>query len=280
MNDSYALTNFQIAGFVLGPLAIVLLLWLLTPSVAYRTAHCWLLENGGGNSKNWLHYKSLKRLLTLRDIAMNAANRTEFTSDDLNLLNGLFAKLGQPSAALIRPKTGECVDRFSMDVENSHDEIRDRLIVLEVLSDGVTWKDLPLRKAVVRQCGPDCLMLHRLAEMEAADEIVTAFAKYCQENGLLHTGLRLGSGELKGFIDIQMRPPDKARLLFEALKVAHPDQCFAVIEPPIGCAFDNNTMTPLGGTIPGQHSEVQEVRRCGIARTSNPKWTIKAIVKI
>lgn len=279
MNEGYALTNFQIAGFVLGPVAILFLLWLLMPSDEYRAAHGWLCENGRGNCKNWLRYKSLKRLLSPRDIAMNAINQTEFTPDDFHLLNALFAKLGQPSAELIQPKAGECVDGFSMEAANRNDEIHDRRLVLEVLSNGVIWRGEPLKKAMIRQCGPDFLMLHRLGEMMSSDETVTAFAKYCRENGLLNTGLRLGAGDLKGFIDIQMHP-SRARPFFEALQTAHPDDCFELIEPTPGSAFDDNRMFVSGGLTPGQQSVVREVRRCGIARTSNPKWVIKAVVKI
>jgi hypothetical protein len=210
---------------------------------------------------------------------MNATNNPEFTSDDLMLLNGLFEKLGQPAAEFIRPATGDSVDPPSMEILNEEDAIPDRPLVLDTLTAGVRWRGDTLRKASIVQCGPDYLMMHRLMDQTAQDGIVSAFLEYCESKNLLEKGCQLGAGELKGFVDTQMRA-DMTRVLFDALKKAHPDQCFKLIEPSPGSAFNNDTMLPSAGSVPGQRSTVVEVRRCGIARTSRPMWIIKAVVKI
>jgi len=129
------------------------------------------------------------------------------------------------------------------------------------------------------QCSPDFLMMHRLMNDDVQDEILSAFLEYCKRQNLLAKGCQLGACELKGFIDTQMRA-DLPRVLFDALKKAHPNKCYEVIEPSPGSAFNNNTMVPSAGAVPGQRSAVVEVRRCGIARTRHPEWIIKAVVKI
>lgn len=279
MNGSYPVTNPEIAAFVLGMAVIAISVWLLTPSATYRITHRWLRENGQNEAKKWLYYWSFKSFFNPADIAMNAVNNPEFTPDDLMLLNRLFEKLGQPAAEFIRPETGDGVDPSSMEIQNKGDAIPDQLLVLDALTTGVRWKGGILKKASIVQCGPDFLMMHRLMDHAEKDEIVSAFLEYCESKDLLDKGYKLGAGELKGFIDTQMRA-DKTRALFEALRNAHPDHCFELIEPSPGAVFDNDTMVPLAGSVPGQRSIVTETRRCGIARTSHPKWIIKALVKI
>jgi len=213
---------------------------------------------------------------------MNAVNSSTFSSDDLEHLNQLFEKLGQPPAGAILPVAEddfvETIMNDLMSPGQCHQQKRS--YVLEVKAIGVKWRRDVLKKAEVVACTPDHLMIQRLAASgKNESKIVQTFLDHLRQNNELTADFELDPSVLNGFIQSKMLQKD-AESLFEYLANSHPDADFSINYPKEKDNYNADTMTPRGGQIAGQKCKVAEVIHPGLTRRHNKSWRIKALVRI
>ncbi len=270
--------SLLLAGIVT-EIFLVRLLW---PSFTYRTARKWLKLKHSKKYNDWIRYRTFKHQVTAHFIAMNAATNSSFSLDDLNQLNELFEKLGQPPVHPIIPAIGDRFDDSQMrdltdDTKSNH---RGRSYVLEVGSLGVAWRTEVLKKAGVVACTADRLMIHNLVAIGAAEErILQDFVNYLKQGMPIGPKFELHPSVLQGFIQLKMSERETEGL-FRMLVKSHPESDFILVYPKVEERFNGDAMAPRGGQPPGQHCTVAEVVHPGLARKNNKSWRIKALVKI
>jgi hypothetical protein len=262
-------------------LVVGILIWLLLPTRTYLIARSWLKTHHPKKMSEWIRYSTLKRQVTPRLIAMNATKNSQFSDDDLVHFNELFCKLGQQPAQKIFPVPGskfaaQVMADLSGSEAGSHGKLE---YVLSTEAFGVEWGGIILRKAEVVACTPDRLMIENLNESADRVAVVRQFRDYLLRRELINSKTELTSSAIQGFIDFAMIE-DKARELFELLKRSHPDPVFSLVIPKVGDPFSADTMTPKGGKMAGKNCRVVEVVHPGLIRKDDPRWRIKALVKI
>ena len=268
----------EIILYSCGAVFLAYLVWLLVPSPAFKQALRWLQENEIESPQKWLRYQTIKKSITPRKIAMNIIDHPEFTEQDLRQLNSLFEKLNQPAAGQIAPNFG---DRFSpekMQACNIHTRPHD-YYVSHRIDFGVEWRHEVLKPAQVEACSADRLMLYRMNSFEIpAADIISRLVNHL----MIHAApdFYLDAGNLQGFIQQNMLPSDQVPKLFQSLIDLHPEKCYQIYWPQAGDPFNIDRMTPAGGAIAGKNTTVREVLEPGLERKGNPKWLIKARVKI
>lgn len=271
--------TFYLATFA-GVAAMALLGWLLLPSTCFRVARSWVRAEGQGKYQHWIRYRTIKRSLSPHAIAMNAIHDSSFSENDLEKLNELFAKLEQPPAKLINPKTG---DPFvSRDMKHAGEEFepkRGELYVLDLRSNGVVWRHEVLKKANVTKCTSDRLLIHNLALQETAgEELAESFLHFLQHEGELKPDFELSPSKVQGFMDTKISE-SQANGLLASLMESDPDGDLSLIRPVPGQKYDDDTMIAAGDQ-PGHRCKVVDVIHPGLKRKSCRDWRVKALVNI
>jgi hypothetical protein len=268
---------FYLSTFV-GTTAV--LFWFFLPTPVFQAAKSWVQTVGPEKYRHWIRYSTIKRSLTPHAIAMNAIQDSSFSENDLEMLNELFAKLEQPPAKLIHPKTG---DPFvSRDMQHAGDEFNPRtgeLYVLAVRSNGVTWRDEVLKKANVTKCTSDRLLMHNLAlQKTAGKKLAESFLDFLQQDGELKPDFELSSSKVQGFMDTKIDESQAEGLLLTLME-SDPDGDLSLIRPAPDQTYDNDTMLAWGNQ-PGHHCKVVAVTHPGLKRKSDRAWRVKALVTI
>lgn len=268
---------FYLSTFV-GTTAV--LFWFFLPTPVFRAAKSWVQTVGPEKYRHWIRYSTNKRSLTPHAIAMNAIQDSSFSENDLEMLNELFAKLEQPLAKLIHPKTG---DPFvSRDMQHAGDEFNPRrgeLYVLAVRSNGVTWRDEVLKKANVTKCTSDRLLVHNLAlQKTAGKQLAESFLDFLQQDGELKPDFELSASKVQGFMDTKI-DESQAEGLLSTLMESDPDGDLSLIRPAPDQTYDDDTMLAWGSQA-GHHCKVVAVTHPGLKRKSDRSWRVKALVTI
>lgn len=207
---------------------------------------------------------------------MNAVRSEKFLPEDIELLNELFGKLGQAPAQLIAPKRFEAIPPDT-EVEGAVSPVAARqrglCFTLELLEVGVSWRTEVLKKARVRGCGADFVMLERAKN----DPLGARFVE--RLGGRVTAECRLHPSDIEGFLDI-FGLRDRGNDLLELIVQEDPDHDFAWNHVAAGDDFDGELMTIEGGASAGQRCKVVEVIHRGLQRKSDRRWKIKALVRI
>jgi hypothetical protein len=262
-----------------GAAILALLIWLLLPSKNYQIAKSWVRESGKGPHHNWLRYRTLKRFLTPAQIVMNAVEQPEFTSEDLNDLNRLFAKLDQEQAEAVCPPPGSRYNH-SEAVDLNRLSSASTFYVGELVKPGVRWRKEILKKAEVRACTADRLAVQSLLGANSLPpSILSPIRTYFEERRSLTPDFRLDASMLQGVVQVSLTNSD-ADKLFQALCDVHPESAFILVSPATDDAFNSDSMAPSGGEIAGMNCTVLEVLHSGLIRKDDPDWRIKALVRI
>ena len=263
-----------------GIAAIVVLVWLLLPPPVFRAAKSWVRTEGPEKYRHWIRYSTIKRRLTPKTIAMNAIHDSSFSEDDLEMLNELFAKLEQPPAKLIDPKTGDPFD--PRDMKHAGNEFmprRGQLDVLNLQSLGVAWRNEVLKKATVTKCTSDRLMMHNLALRKAAGETLSeSFLDFSQQDEELKPDFELSSSKVQGFMDTRISESQADELL-SSLMESDPYGDLSLTRPEPDQSYDDDLMIAAGDQ-PGHRCKVVDVIHPGLTRKSDRAWRVKALVTI
>ncbi len=275
MDISYIIYN------IVAVLLLATLVYMMTPSLAYRTAKNAFIENQGHDKLHWLRYTATKRQVTHQTIWKNAMNDKTFTESDFVLLKNSLAKLPKaPSPVeMILPTIATPYDTGLMESKNAGEIAVSKLYVISAVEFGVRAGNQVWKKSIVDVASADAVAICKL--LNSNNIFISGFATYLNLKCNFDSKFSLSVGHITGYWNSGSGTDYASlNLLLDAIKSNHPEGAFYITKPAPNDKYSPDFMKVRGSGIGGQEAIVSKCLNNALRKKGDMKWVVKAEVEV